>query len=68
MSSISTRPPLAARPLALPDLAGSGANWLAAKAELTDAEDLKLSCYLSEDFQDGVRAFLDKRPANWQGR
>jgi enoyl-CoA hydratase len=33
-----------------------------------DLEDLILSCYLSEDFQEGVRAFLDKRKPNWQGR
>jgi enoyl-CoA hydratase len=33
-----------------------------------DLEDLILSCYLSEDFQEGVRAFLDKRPASWKGR
>ncbi len=39
-----------------------------AKLELESAEDLMLSCYLSEDFQEGVRAFLDKRPANWQGK
>jgi enoyl-CoA hydratase len=32
-----------------------------------DLEDLILSCYLSADFQEGVRAFLDKRKANWQG-
>ena len=31
-------------------------------------EDLILSCYLSADFQEGVRAFLEKRPAQWQGR
>jgi len=31
-------------------------------------EDLVLSCYLSQDFQEGVRAFLDKRPAQWQGK
>ena len=31
-------------------------------------EDLILSCYLSQDFQEGVRAFLEKRPAQWQGR
>jgi enoyl-CoA hydratase/carnithine racemase len=33
-----------------------------------DAEDIVLSCYLSQDFQEGVRAFLEKRKANWQGR
>lgn len=39
-----------------------------APAALRDAEDLILSCYLSDDFKEGVRAFLEKRPANWQGR
>ena len=33
-----------------------------------DLEDLILSCYLSQDFQEGVSAFLEKRKANWQGR
>jgi enoyl-CoA hydratase/carnithine racemase len=37
-------------------------------AAVRDAEDLILSCYLSQDFQEGVRAFLDKRKAQWQGR
>jgi enoyl-CoA hydratase/carnithine racemase len=35
---------------------------------IRDAEELVLSCYLSQDFQEGVRAFLEKRPPNWQGR
>ena len=35
---------------------------------IRDAEELMLTCYLSQDFQEGVRAFLEKRPANWQGR
>jgi enoyl-CoA hydratase len=33
-----------------------------------DLEDLILSCYLSQDFHEGVNAFLEKRKANWQGR
>jgi enoyl-CoA hydratase len=39
-----------------------------ARATPTDLEDLILSCYLSEDFQEGVRAFLEKRQADWKGR
>ncbi len=35
---------------------------------IPDAEELMLSCYLSQDFQEGVRAFLDKRTPEWQGR
>jgi enoyl-CoA hydratase/carnithine racemase len=35
---------------------------------LQESEDIILSCYLSADFQEGVRAFLEKRKANWQGR
>jgi enoyl-CoA hydratase/carnithine racemase len=35
---------------------------------LRDAEDIVLSCYLSQDFKEGVRAFLDKRTPDWQGR
>src|SRR5438309_7611477 len=31
-------------------------------------DDLILSCYLSQDFQEGVRAFLEKRKPRWQGR
>jgi enoyl-CoA hydratase/carnithine racemase len=31
-------------------------------------EDLILSCYLSEDFQEGVRAFLERRTPQWRGR
>ncbi len=39
-----------------------------APSALRDAEDIILSCYLSQDFHEGVRAFLDKRKPNWQGR
>jgi enoyl-CoA hydratase/carnithine racemase len=37
-------------------------------ADPGEGSDLMLAAYLSEDFREGVRAFLDKRPANWQGR
>jgi hypothetical protein len=33
-----------------------------------DLDDLILSCYLSRDFHEGVRAFLEKRRPDWQGR
>ena len=39
-----------------------------APAALRDAEDLVLSCYLSDDFHEGVRAFLAKRTPEWRGR
>ncbi len=39
-----------------------------APSALKDAEDIILSCYLSEDFKEGARAFLEKRKPNWQGR
>jgi len=34
---------------------------------LDDAEDIILSCYLSQDFKEGARAFLEKRRPNWKG-
>jgi enoyl-CoA hydratase/carnithine racemase len=33
-----------------------------------DGKDLVVQCYTSEDFREGVRAFLDKRKPVWQGR
>lgn len=35
---------------------------------LDNAEDIILSCYLSQDFKEGARAFLEKRKPDWQGR
>jgi enoyl-CoA hydratase/carnithine racemase len=35
---------------------------------IRDAEELLLSCYLSQDFQEGARAFVEKRKPSWQGK
>lgn len=33
-----------------------------------DDHELVQRCYLSDDFREGMTAFLEKRPANWKGR
>jgi enoyl-CoA hydratase/carnithine racemase len=33
-----------------------------------EGDDLILMCYMSEDFREGMEAFLAKRPPNWKGR
>jgi enoyl-CoA hydratase/carnithine racemase len=33
-----------------------------------DLDDLIVSCYVSRDFHEGVRAFLERRKPDWQGR
>jgi enoyl-CoA hydratase/carnithine racemase len=54
-------------PLTLQAVKEAGRRMLASQ-ELRDAEDLLLACYLSEDFREGVRSFLERRPPRWQGR
>jgi enoyl-CoA hydratase len=36
--------------------------------QLPEAEDLIRRCYGSDDFREGVAAFVGKRPPQWQGR
>ena len=37
-------------------------------AKPPNGDDLITMCYLSEDFREGMSAFLEKRPPKWQGR
>jgi enoyl-CoA hydratase len=41
---------------------------ITSEGRTADDRDLILSCYMSNDFREGMKAFFEKRPANWTGR
>jgi len=45
-----------------------GLRRLRESASQVEGDDLIVSCYTSEDFREGMDAFLGKRKPNWQGR
>lgn len=45
-----------------------GLRRLAAGEGAPSDEDLILMCYMSEDFREGMDAFLNKRPAKWRAK
>ena len=40
---------------------------IAREGPAADNDDLVVAAYLSKDFQEGVTAFQQKRPAQWRG-
>ena len=45
-----------------------GVRRLMERARIDDAEDLVQMAYQSDDFKEGIDAFLNKRPPRWTGR
>ena len=43
-------------------------NRLMRRLSREEGEDLILMCYMSRDFREGLDAFLNKRPPQWEGR
>jgi enoyl-CoA hydratase/carnithine racemase len=40
---------------------------ITSEGRTADDRDLILSCYMSNDFREGMKAFFEKRPADWTG-
>jgi enoyl-CoA hydratase len=45
-----------------------GLRRLHAREREPSDQDLILMCYMSDDFREGMSAFLEKRPPKWQGK
>lgn len=45
-----------------------GVRRLLERGRIDESPDLYLMCYQSQDFQEGVSAFLAKRPPQWKGK
>jgi len=45
-----------------------GLRRLRARRADIEGDDLIVQCYTSEDFREGMDAFLAKREPDWQGR